>query len=92
MGFSSRSHFFMKCFWEIKLFFTFILPFLSVDGGSTQTSKPRTGSQKSLQQSSSSNYQTPASALYEPSEDSRTSVGSSNTTAWPERAGNYLTP
>ncbi|NP_001292719.1 SURP and G-patch domain-containing protein 1-like protein [Cucumis sativus] len=67
-------------------------PKSSNDGGSTQTSKPRTGSQKSLQQSSSSNYQTPASALYEPSEDSRTSVGSSNTTAWPERAGETRPP
>lgn len=83
---------FTKCFWEVELFFTFILLFLSVDGGSTQTSKPRSGSQKSHQQSSSSHYQTPASALYDPSEDSRTSVGSSNTTAWSERTGNYLTP
>ncbi|XP_023004538.1 SURP and G-patch domain-containing protein 1-like protein [Cucurbita maxima] len=59
----------------------------SNDGGSTQTSKPKIGSQKSFQQPSSSNYRTPASALYEPSEDSRASVGSSNTTAWSERTG-----
>ncbi|XP_038898342.1 SURP and G-patch domain-containing protein 1-like protein [Benincasa hispida] len=64
----------------------------SNDGGSVLTSKPRTGFQKSLQQSSSSNYQTPASALYEPSEDSRTSVGSSNATPWPERTGEVRPP